>query len=50
MLLWAAALVFPVEEVADPNSQRGYRRVGAVGVRLLSRCSEGGFVRVFATE
>ena len=36
--------------MADPNVQRGYRRVGTVGVGLFFGCSEGGFLRVSASE
>ena len=43
-------LVFPEGDIADPNAQRTYRRVGAVGVGLFFGCSEGGFLRVSASE
>ena len=43
-------LVFPEGHIADPNVQRGYRRVGTVGVGLFFGCSEGGFLRVSACE
>ena len=37
-------LVFPEGDIADPNVQRGYRRVGTVGVGLFFGYSEGGFL------
>ena len=43
-------LVFPEGDIADPNAKRGYRRVGTVGVGLSFECSEGGFLRVSASE
>ena len=43
-------LVFPEGDIADPNAQRGHRRVAAVGVGLFFGCSEGGFLRVSASE
>ena len=43
-------LVFPEGDIADPNVQRGYRRVGTVGVGLFIGCIEGGFLRVSASE
>ena len=41
--------VFPEGDIADPNAQRGYRRVGTVGVGLFFGCSEGGFLRFSAS-
>ena len=43
-------LVLPEGDIADPNTQRDYRRVGTVGVGLFFGCSEGGFLRVSASE
>ena len=42
--------MFPEGEIADTNIQRSYRRVGNVGVGLFFGCSEGGFLRVSASE
>ena len=36
-------LVFPEGSIAGANAQRGYRRVGTVGVGLFFGCSKGGF-------
>ena len=39
-------LVFPEGDIADPNAQRGYRRVAIISVGLFFGCSEGGILRV----
>ena len=43
-------LVFLERDIADPNVQRGYRRVGTIGVGLFLGCSEGGVQRVPTSE
>ena len=41
--------VFPEGDIANPNAQRGYRRIGTVGVGLMFWCSKGGFLRFSAS-